>query len=281
MQKKWRLFLSTVILTISISLNGGLAFAGDYSVNWWRVQKRTYESGKIVNRLAFTVQDQHGNYPQTDVVQTIVLVGPTGAPVSLASHTFMAHDQLDGSFETSSGEWDYDAEFISTNYWIADFPEELVEGNYTLTVIDTNGQAMENDPATRYFGGVVELPQISSKSFRGFEDTGGNLLWQWDLPAAMATQSLSDNVDLRCMLDVFNGDDYAALVWINVPSGMGGVMVPSNVMDLIRQKGDNFELSLQIRDIANTNRYYSSKIKLSELKKERRKTVVVIPLYDN
>lgn len=269
MQKTQSSILIAIVLLMIFSINVGLACAGDYSVDWWRVQKRTYESGNSINRLAFVVKNLiDGSYPQTDVVQGISLLGPNG-PVPLNPHTFMAYEILNGSLETSSGEWYYDSEFSNDNYWIADFSEDLAEGNYTLTVTDTDGEAMENNPATRYFGGVVELPQISSKSFRGFEDAGGNLLWQWDLPTDMATRSLPYDVDPRCMLDIFNGDDYIGMLWINVPSIVSGVYIPSNVMELARQKGDNFKLQLQIRDTDNTNRYYSNEINLSELKKER------------
>lgn len=268
MLKTRALILFSIILITIFLINGGLAFAGNYSVDWWRVQKRTYESGKVINRLAFTVRDGFGDAVQTDVVQGIALLGPNG-PVPLNPHTFMAYEILNGSLETSSGEWYYDSGFSYDNYWIADFSEDLAEGNYTLTVTDTDGEAMENNPATRYFGGVVELPQILSKTFRGYEDAGGNLLWQWDLPADMATGSLSYDVDPRCMLDIFIGEHYIGMVWINVPSIVSAAYIPSNVMDLVRQKGDNFKLQLQIRDTDNNNRFYSNEIKLSELKKER------------
>ncbi len=267
-----------VLLTI-VSTNGGLAYAGDYSVDWWRVQKRTYEGAKTVNRLAFVVKNLGDeSYPQTDVVQTIILEGP-GGEVTLAPHEFMPYDILNGSLETNSGEWDYDSEFREDNYWIADFSEDLVAGIYTLTVFDTDGERMENDPASHYFGGVVELPQISSKSFRGFEDAGGNLLWLWDPPADMAIWSLLYEVDVRCMLDIYNGDDYTGMVWINVPSIVSGAYIPSNVMDLARQKGDNFKLQLQIRNTDNNNRYYTKEIALNALREERRKAVVVIPMF--
>lgn len=279
MSKKWTIILCAVFLTMIISLNGGLAFAGDYTVDWWRVQKRTFESGSSVNRLAFTIKDGYGNTVPTDVVKTILLIGPEGGTVSLTPHDFYTYDILSGFIDTSSGGWIYDSEFLGDNYCTADFSEDLVEGNYTLTIIDTDEEAMIISPATRNFGGIIELPQISSKSFRGFQDAGGNLLWQWDPPADMAMWSVSSDVDLRCMLDIFLGDDYIGMVWINVPSTVGGTYIPSDVMDLVRQKGDNFKLQLQIRDIDNNNRYYTNEVALNALREERSKAVVVIPMF--
>ena len=53
MLNKWASILSPAILTMVISFYAELAFAGDYSVNWWMAKKISRENGEAVNRLAF------------------------------------------------------------------------------------------------------------------------------------------------------------------------------------------------------------------------------------
>jgi hypothetical protein len=190
----------------------------------------------------------------------------------------MTYELLYGSIDTSSGQWNYDSDFVLDNYHWANFPEDLVEGNYTLAVVDSDGDTMPNENSTQYFHGVVELPEVSSKSFRGFEDVDGNLFWQWDPPADIALWSSSLDVSIRCWVSIYDGDDYIGDIYVAVPATLGGMYVPSSVMDLARLKGDNFRIALHTRTNDNDNRFYTNSVALSALKKERPSKTVVIPL---
>jgi hypothetical protein len=277
MPNKWTLTLYTAIITIIISLNGGLAFAGNYKVGWWWVHKRINENGTSYNRLAFSILDESDNPVLTDVVQGIALIGPNGS-VLLDPYDFDTYEMLYGSIETGSGQWNYDSEFSTENIYIANFSEDPVEGNYSLFIIDTDGVDVSVASNPRYYNGVVELPKISSKTFRGYEDADGNLFWQWDPPTDTAVWSQSLDVSIRCWLGIYDGDDPVAQVYVTVPATLGGMYVPKNIMDLVRQKGDWFYVQLHLRTNDNDNRYYTNGIPLSSLKKERSVKTVVIPL---
>ena len=277
MSKIWTIILCTV-LTMIILLNGGLAFAGNYTVGWWMVQKRTNEDGTSYNRLLFRVEDESGAPVLTDVVQGIALLGPGGSSIPLEPHSLYTQDMLYGAIDTSSGQWDYDSNFSESNTNVAKFSVDLVPGDYTLFITDTDSDVMANDTLTRHYNGVVELPKISSKSFRGYEDANGNFFLQWDPPTDTAVWSQSLDVSIRCWLGIYLGDDPTGEINVTVPATLGGMYVPSSIMDLARQKGDWFYVQLHLRTNDNNNRYYTNGVPLTSLKKERPARTVVIPL---
>ena len=80
------------------------------------------------------------------------------------------------------------------------------------------------------------------------------------------------------MLIIFNGDDMSGNLYVTVPATLGGMYVPSSVMDLVWEKGDKFYVQLHLRTNDNNNRYYTNPVALSALKKERPVKTVVIPL---
>jgi hypothetical protein len=246
-----------------------------YSVPWWHLQKRTYENGNAFNRVAFAVTDSIGNYVLTNVVKSVTLEGPGGA-IALSALDFMTYQTLYGSLNHDPWQWYYDSDFQFENYYSVNFGGTLQPGNYTLTVVDLNDGTIFYE--TKYFNGVVELPQFSSDSFHGYEDDAGNLLWQWELPMDTNFWAFSNaDISIRCWVSIFNGNNYVGDVSIRVPVTVGGMFVPSRVMDLARQKGDNFKVGLHVRTNANQNRYYTNSIPLRSLKKTL-KRVVVVPL---
>ena len=257
MSNKWKLILYTAAITIIISFNGGLAFAGDYTVNYWHVQKRTYEDGRSFNQLSFSVLDEFGSAVPTDVVFSIALVG-SGVPDPLPAHTFDYFESLYGHIDTTTGQWIYDTDFAPENYYAVNFSGDLAAGDYTLAVIDSDGAAMTIDNPTYTFNGVVELPTISYKSFRGYEDAAGNLTVQWDPPLDSGLWSGSADMSIRCWLNIYLGDDYLGDIYVTVPAALGGMYVPSSVMDLARARGDSFRLALHLRTNDNNNRYYTN-----------------------
>ena len=270
--------ICAVIFLMTIASNSGLVFAGNYSVAWWHMQKRTYEDGRSFNRLGFGIIDEFGAYVTNDVIKSVSLVGPSGA-IALDPHAFMTYEILSGRINTDTGQWEYETDFRAENYCRVNFSGNLVEGDYTLEVIDEDDDTMSNSYATHYFNGVVALPEFTSKSFRGFEDVDGNFYWQWDTPVDTALWSSSLDASIRCWLTIYNGNVYVGEVYISVPALLGGVYVPSRVMDLSRQKGDRITIGMHIRTNDNNNRFYTKDIALSALRKERRKAAVVIPMF--
>lgn len=251
---------------------GGAAFAGDYYVPWWQLQKRTYENGNSFNRMAFCVVDGGGTYVSTNVVKSVSLEGP-GGPITLPSLHFSTYETLYGSFLPDSGQWYYDPAFGFANYCRVNFGGELEPGFYTLTVVDTDDVTIFE--GSQYFNGIVDLPQISSKTFRGYEDAAGNVIWHWDLPSDTDFWQSYPDCSIRSWVSVYNGSAYIGDIYVRVPLTATMMLVPSSVMDLARQKGDNFEVGLHVRTNDNNNRSYSHNVPFSSLRKDLRRAVVI------
>jgi hypothetical protein len=276
MKKIGTIPLIAAIVTLMMLSMGGLVFAGDYTVSWWHLQKRTYEDGRSYNRLGFGVEDEFGDPVSTDVVLSVALAG-SGVPSTLPSHNFTYYDTLNGRIDVNAG-WVYDAGFITENYFSVNFTGDLAQGDYTLTVTDTDGVVMTNGNPTQRFNGVVELPTISSKSFRAYEDASGGWICQWDPPMSTGLWTGSLNLSIRAWLSIYLGDAYQGEVYVSVPAILGGIYVPSNVVNLALQKGDNFIFGVHIRTNDNNNRYYANEAALTSLKPEHSGKTVVVPL---
>jgi hypothetical protein len=281
MQKNGSVILCTIMLSMLISLNSGLVFAGNYTVSWWQLNKRTYENGDSYYHLGFAVLDELGLPVDTDVVGSVEVSG-VGVPYPLPAHTFGGSSEtLSGRLDTALGQWVYASEFENETYFAVKFSGNLTAGHYGLTVIDKDGDTMTNAGPSIYFNGVAELPAISSKSFRGFEDAAGNFLVQWDPPADMAMWSTDLGVSIRCWISVYDSADLTDLlaeVYVRIPAMVGGMYVPRSVMDLARTKGDYLEVGLHLRTSDNNNRYYTNKVPISALKQQRSGGAVVVPL---
>jgi hypothetical protein len=278
MRKIATLFL---IALLFFMWSGGTILAGDYSVTWWIIQKRKYEDGKAFNRLQFAVIDSSGNYVTNNVVKTVAVLGPSG-PITLLEGPpdFLYYETLNGSYDTNSKQWNYGSNFYFENTFMIDFSDGIEIGNHTLTVVDVDDATMTFIPGiskTQYFNGTVDLPEITSKSFRGYEDASGNLLWYWDLPMDTNFWASSPEVSFRCWVTIMNGDSYVGGIWVRVPVTMGMLFVPNSVMDKAKLKGDNLRLGLHLRTNDDNNRYYANEIKLTSLKKKRT-NVIFLPL---
>ena len=169
---------------------------------------------------------------------------------------------------------------LEKNQFMINFSNGIEIGNYTLKVVDVDDAIMtfaSGISSTQYFNGIVDLPKITSKSFRGYEDASGNLLWYWDLPMDTNFWASSPEVSFRCWVTIMNGDSYVGGIWVRVPVTMGMLFVPSGVMDMAKLKGDNLRLGLHLRTNDDNNRYYANEIPLTSLKKKRT-NVIFLPL---
>jgi hypothetical protein len=261
--------------------SGGTILAGDYSVTWWRIQKRNYEDGRTFNRLQFGLKDSNGNDVTNNVVKTVTLLGPSGPiPLPEGPPDFFYNEVLNGSYNADSAQWNYDSNFDFKNQFMINFSNGIEIGNYTLKVVDVDDAIMtfaSGISSTQYFNGIVDLPKITSKSFRGYEDASGNLLWYWDLPMDTYFWASSPDVSCACWVTIMNGDTYVGDIWVRLPVTMGMMFVPSSVMNKAKLKGDNLKLGILLRTNDDNNRYYANEIPLTSLKKKRT-NIVVVPL---
>jgi hypothetical protein len=267
----------------------GTVLAGDYTITYWQLMKRSYEDGRVFNRLGFAVVDGSDNFVIYNVIKTVTSVGPSG-PISLPEKppeqgggtdaNFSDDSILYGSYDGDTEEWSYDSDFHYENYFGINFSGDLEIGNDTLSVIDVDDVTMPfaaGDGDVKYFNGIVNLPKISAKSFRGYEDTSGNLLCQWSLPMDTYFYASSPNCSFRCFILIYNGNSFVGEIFVKVPVAVSMMFVPNSVMDKAKLMGDNFLLGVHLRTNDNNNRIYTKNIPLTTLKKKST-NVVVVPL---
>lgn len=132
-----------------------------------------YESGSPLNRYAFEITDDFGNYVSSkSVVTGAVLKDPSENPVNISSLEFEPlYDYYGSRFDLGSSAWIY-----YTPIPISDFGAtilgSLVIGTYTLEVSMENGQTLTQEID---FDFLLDLPIVSSRTYQIHTDSTGNL----------------------------------------------------------------------------------------------------------
>ena len=83
---KITLLITFVVLALMLIQTGTSAA---YQLGWKGIQHRVYESGSTINRFAFEILDDSGDYvANASVVTGVVLKNPSGTPVNLTTIKF-------------------------------------------------------------------------------------------------------------------------------------------------------------------------------------------------
>ena len=254
------LLITFVALTL-ILIQAGTSAA--YQLEWKSIQHRVYESGGSLNRLAFEILDDSGNYVSSaNVVTGVVLKAPNGSPVNLSTLKFNPlFDFYSAWFDPGSSAWGYNTPFQLSEFR-ADILDPLVIGNYTLEVSMDSGPPLIGQIAFEF---LLDLPIISSRTFQIHTDSAGNLYWTWDIPKQLLTLAKTYDLQIRAgVVGVVNGQD-VALYWPNVPVEMGSSFAPSSIYQDLVSKSDEIYFSLQVRTSNSDARAYSKTIVVQDL----------------
>ena len=272
--------VSGLIIVIFFLVCPGASLAvTEYTINPWWIQKRVYENGQEYNRLAFGIL-QGGSPIQSDDANPVVdvsITDPNQNEVTITREIFDVYETIYGQFDLCSFQYYYDS-WMTESYYIVDFSETPIPGTYVLTVETDDGAFHTKDYV---FNGLVELPQISSKSFRGGKDSNGNFFLIWDPPSNPEfLGSDTSNLDVRTFLEIYdNSGDFVADVFVfGIPVNFGYLKIPSNIVQQAENKGVFYKIGLQVRTKDNNNRYYSTSIPVDRLPQEKKSGVVVVPL---
>jgi len=98
---------------------------------------------------------------------------------------------------------------------------------------------------------------VDRQTMRVQRDATGNLIWTWDVPENMGILALQTKTQARAAIDIFKKDQNVAYFSIILPSHMGYVFIPDEVVQLINEKGDRFELRVSLETRDKNNRTYS------------------------
>lgn len=251
-----------IAFTAIILLWSGASWA-DPSIEWHYLQNRSYEDGRSINKLYFTLKDESDNQIQEDVHPVVELYDPGGTQLALSPYNgtsaWDAAWLLSGLYDTNTGQFSYgDSFWIDPNYAYT-FSEPLVSGQYRLAV------TVPGYPSFQYFidyGGSIDVPWISADSFHVRFDDDGNLLWSWK-PAEFYDPSLSTSV--RAYIGTISGGSRTdKLLYIRLPTHLGFVFVPADVIKFFQGGDETLTFQMGHRRNNGFNRAYSNRITLSE-----------------
>ena len=241
------------IIAVAIFLFLSEAFAAD--VSWMYVQHRKYESGRNLNRLAFGLIDEKGQVP-TDGrdVANVQLFAPDGSAVKLLKYRFDSDEEIFGLYDAIKSQWYYSDTWQIDSWFRANFFEPLIPGQYRLKVTTVDGKEVES---SFHFKKRVELPIISSNSFKIYNDSLGNVIWKWDIPDDLGRLIFNHHTEARVSIDIIKNRKNVAYFFIKIPSHLGYVFIPRHIAEKIRSKGDQFGFKIQLETKDKNNRTYS------------------------
>jgi hypothetical protein len=227
------------------------------------VQHRKYETGRNLNRLAFGLIDDNGQLP-TDGrdVANVQLYAPDGSAVNLLKLRFYSDVEIFGLYNAVMSVWNYSNKWQFDSWFRANFFEPLIPGQYRLKVTTVDGKVVEN---SFHFKKRVELPVISSSSFKIYNDPLGNVIWKWDIPDNLGRLIFNHHTEARASIDILKDKKNVAYFFIQIPSHLGYVFIPRHLAEKITSKGDQFGFRIQLETKDKNNRTYSGTLLTSHI----------------
>ncbi|MFC1863218.1 hypothetical protein ACFL1Z_04610 [Thermodesulfobacteriota bacterium] len=244
----------------------GTAFSLELS--WFYVQHREYANGKSVNRLGFGLTDEKGQSITDDnIVKSVTLFDPYGNVVNLPPSEFYIDEEIYGYYDGKNSQWNYRDEWQVVSWFRADFSEPLIPGIYRLIIETQDGRESE---LTYKFNKLIRLPILSSSSIRLNTDSFGNVVWKWDIPEELGRLAFNHKTTARAAIEVFKNQKNVAFFSVKVPSHMGYIFIPRDLVQSINKKGDKFGLKIQLEAKDNNYRTYSDVLMINDLKSIRK-----------
>ncbi len=246
--KKFLLFLFCIFFIAM-----GNAWAVD--IAWMQVQHRKYGNSESFNRLSFGLVDDRGYYlTEAGGITEIKLYNPQKKELKLATVKFDSVDEIFGSYDSKNSQWDYSKAWQLDSWFSAVILEALKPGVYWLKVKTADGKSAEH---TFAFNKHVDLPVINSNSFRFNPDQYGNLIWTWQIPIELGYLSLSHKTRARAAIEIYKDKKYTGYFSTILPVHLGYILIPEDVLQLMNQKGNRFELKISLETKDKNNRTYS------------------------
>lgn len=232
----------------------------DYSIYWFNVGGRAYEDGTYRNLMSLELVDENGNYIATDILQSVILKGPSGETIPLDDLTFSVTPAMGfGSYYDGwSGLWYFEG-YFSNPYggYSATLPDNLSVGTYTITYTDVTGNSMTG---TKDYTGRINLPIVKASSIKTRYDNGGNLLIQWRGIYSGYPYVVDPEMQTRTMVCIGSDQSWWQMA---VPAHMSSAFIPSHMINEIKSVGYGHYLLIQYRqNPTNCNRSYSNTVTL-------------------
>lgn len=224
-----------------------------YVIDYWHLSHRIYQDGRKLNRLSFSMRNNvTDEYLREDIVASVELYDPNGTIVPLDALTFYTENLMFGGYDVFISQWWYDEEFEFFSGNVAEVKAKLIPGQYRLIVKDTDGNEYED---YYDFYEQVDMPIISSHSFRTHRDKFGNFIWEWKVPYYL-DPTLDTSV--RAIILIYDKyDNWVGELYTRCPTHFGRLFVPRDVLKKILAQGKRYKLQIHIRTHDQNNRSYS------------------------
>lgn len=229
---------------------------------WWNnyIVHAEHEDGSTRRWTGFTMQNENNETIADNIVSSVKLYDPDGIEITPLEVDSEPYRSLNGRYISDSGKWEYD-DFVtfSGEYYVEFHDTPLKTGLYRIEVTDTDGNTHE---AYNYYKGKVDLPFISSDTFRGYEDASGNFIWTWSVPYESI---LEMETQVRPRIKIYNNETYVSDAYFRIPTHLGKLFIPQDIFQKIKAEGNIYKAVLQLRERSNRTRTYSTEVPIEQL----------------
>jgi hypothetical protein len=249
-----------IVLCLSLYVTGN---ALAVEISWMHVQHREYGNGKALARLGFGLIDDRGNYvTDSRNVKEVKLYDSRKREMKLDPFNFNSVEEIFGTYDTKNSQWLYSKNWQFDSWFIAEILDPLNSGIYWLKITTIDGKVTER---TFAFNKRIKLPVIDSDTLQIRPDPNGSLIWTWHIPIEMGQLALNHKTRARASIDIYKGDKIVGYFSIILPAHLAYVFIPVDVAQTINQKGDRFELKVQLETRDKNNRTYSKPLIVKEM----------------
>ena len=232
-------------------------------ISWMHVQHREYGADKDVNRLGFGLVDDRGNYLSgNENIKEVKLFDPNKKEVKMSKVNFDSVEEIFGTYDAKNSQWFYSKTWQFDSWFNTEIMESLNPGIYWLKVTTTDGKVAER---TFAFNKRIELPIIDSKSIQLQPDRHGNLIWTWKIPMELGRLALNHKTRARASIDIYKNKKDIGYFSIILPVHLGYVFLPGDVVKMMNQKGDRFDVKIQLETRDKNNRTYSKPLIINKM----------------
>ena len=252
--------ITFLVLCITFYVTGNaLAF----EISWIHVQHREYGNGNSLNQLGFGSIDDRGNYlTENQKVREVKLYDPDKKELKLAPLNFNSVEEIFGTYDSKNSQWLYNKDWQLDSWFKTEIMESLNPGIYWVKVTTIDGKVVERAFA---FNRRIVLPIIDSNSIQLQPDFNGNLIWTWIIPIELGQLALKHKTRTRASIDIYKNERNVGYFYIILPVHLAFVFIPADMVQTINQKGDRFELKVQIETKDKNNRTYSNPLVIDKM----------------